>query len=304
MVNIKGVPMATQTKSIILSRSKPVKGTCKITGEIKVYQKLSDVKEDGFDVGKVSMCCSGKRGSHKDYLWEYLPTASKREQLLNQDLYTSELIFLSEDLLLGTFKCGCGSTYVSSIEMARQGFKSTCEECKVSSYKKYKEKYPHLVRVYSNMKTRCSNPNTEAYKEYGEKGITVCQEWVDSFQTFLDWSMSNGYSEELSLDRIKLDLGYSPDNCRWTTKYIQSQNTRKLMSTNKSGYRGVSVHTSGKWQAEIKHNGKRSYLGLFNSALEAAIAYDTYVLQNSTEHTRNFIGPETKLQELLDRRNA
>ena len=290
--------MATKVKDIKLSRSKPVKGTCKLTGNTKIYEKLSDAKEDGFDIGKISMCCNGKRGSHKNYLWEYLPTASKREQLLNQSLYTVKILNISNDLKLGTFQCECGDCYTASIDMVRQGFTTTCEDCKLGSYKMHKFKYPHLVSIYSNMKTRCTNPNSESYKEYGAKGITVCDEWSLSFDLFLEWSLNNDYSENLSLDRKELDKGYTPDNCRWVSKCTQSQNTRVLMSTNTSGYRGVSAYSCGKWQSEIQHNFNKVYLGLYDTAIEAAIAYDTYVYNNKTEHNPNF--SEVKLQELLD----
>ena len=159
-----------------------------------------------------------------------------------------------------------------------------------------------LYDTWRNLKARCYNAKNPRYIDYGGRGIKVCERWLD-IRNFIE-DMYPTYEEGLSIDRINNDGDYAPDNCRWTTKYIQSQNTRKLMSTNKSGYRGVSVHTSGKWQAEIKHNGKRSYLGLFNSALEAAIAYDTYALQNNTEHTRNFKGPEAQLQSILDERTS
>lgn len=64
---------------------------------------------------------------------------------------------------------------------------------------------------------RCNNPNNGGYKHYGGRGITMCQEWIDSPQAFVDWALANGFSPELQLDRIDNDKGYSPDNCRWVT---------------------------------------------------------------------------------------
>ena len=64
---------------------------------------------------------------------------------------------------------------------------------------------------------RCTNPKKVGYKYYGGRGITMCQEWMDSPQAFVDWSLANGFSSELQLDRIDNDKGYSPDNCRWVT---------------------------------------------------------------------------------------
>ena len=76
------------------------------------------------------------------------------------------------------------------------------------------------------MKNRCNNPNEPRYSDYGGRGITVCQEWLDDFMNFYNWAMENGYSDELSIDRINNDKGYSPDNCRWSTKKEQANNTR------------------------------------------------------------------------------
>ena len=76
------------------------------------------------------------------------------------------------------------------------------------------------------MKNRCFNPNTPRYKDYGARGITVCDEWKDDFKSFYDWSMSNGYSDDLTIDRINNDGNYEPSNCRWVTQMIQANNSR------------------------------------------------------------------------------
>ena len=83
-----------------------------------------------------------------------------------------------------------------------------------------------LYKIWAGMRDRCSNPSRREYKDYGGRGITVCDEWNEDFMTFHDWSMANGYSEALTLDRIENDGPYSPDNCRWTTRKTQSDNTR------------------------------------------------------------------------------
>lgn len=95
-----------------------------------------------------------------------------------------------------------------------------------------------LYPVWQNMKSRCLNPNTESYSNYGARGITICDEWSDSFEVFEKWAILNGYNKNLTIDRINNDGNYDPFNCRWVSRTIQARNTRVLKSTNMSGYRG------------------------------------------------------------------
>lgn len=87
-----------------------------------------------------------------------------------------------------------------------------------------------MKRIYSiwhNMKSRCYYNKSDKYKYYGGRGITVCDEWRDSFKAFYAWAMANGYRDDLTIDRIDVDGNYEPSNCRWIDMLAQNNNTSK-----------------------------------------------------------------------------
>lgn len=86
------------------------------------------------------------------------------------------------------------------------------------------------TRIYScwtDIKRRCYNPKNKRFSRYGGRGISVCEEWRDSFKSFYDWSIKNGYNDSLTIDRIDINKGYSPDNCRWVSAFEQQSNTSR-----------------------------------------------------------------------------
>ena len=81
-----------------------------------------------------------------------------------------------------------------------------------------------LYNIWLHMKGRCYRKTDDHYEHYGEKGITMCDEWKNDFKAFYDWAMSNGYADNLTIDRINVNGNYEPSNCRWVTMKEQCNN--------------------------------------------------------------------------------
>lgn len=134
----------------------------------------------------------------------------------------------------------------------------------------YKSKYPRIYKIWLGMKARCNNPNDKDYNSYGGRGITVCAEWNDNPQTFIEWALANGYADSLTIDRIDVNKGYSPDNCRWADAVTQMRN-RRVEKSNKLGAKGVYYEKDRrKYRVVIGVNGKQIKVGRYDT-LEDAI---------------------------------
>lgn len=100
-----------------------------------------------------------------------------------------------------------------------------------------------IYRIWGAMRTRCYNPNFREYEDYGGRGVTICSEWLNDFEAFRSWAVNNGYEDGLSIDRIDVNQGYSPKNCRWATRVTQSNNRRNCIRLTFDG----KTHTMAEW---------------------------------------------------------
>ena len=123
-------------------------------------------------------------------------------------------------------KCDCGKIISVRESSLRSGLTKSCGCLQKEVSTKHGMRNHRLYRIYHGMLERCYNKNCIAYKNYGERNIFVCDEWLSDFKSFYDWSMANGYKEGLSIDRIDVNKGYSPKNCRWADNKIQGRNKR------------------------------------------------------------------------------
>jgi len=109
----------------------------------------------------------------------------------------------------------------------------------------------NFYRVWTNMKSRCNNPKATYYENYGGRGISVCEEWLD-FDIFMK-DMLKGYKKGLTLDRIDNEGSYCKSNCRWVSRKVQANNTRNTINAQNISYRGITDTVNG-WAKRVGLN--------------------------------------------------
>ena len=119
-------------------------------------------------------------------------------------------------------KCDCGNVTSKSGRLLKKG---SVQSCGCINRREYDAK-SRLYHIWVGMRHRCNSPKSDAYENYGGRGIKVCDEWNNDFAIFQSWAMKNGYNDSLTIERKNVDGNYEPSNCIWIPRSEQPKNTR------------------------------------------------------------------------------
>ena len=176
-------------------------------------------------------------------------------------------------------QCECGATKCSTLS----NFKCQATQ-KCTHFRHYGKitipsvtfKNKRIAHIFYDMLRRCYDKENKDFKYYGERGVSVCQEWLENPTLFEEWALQNGYKENLTIDRVKEDKNYTPDNCRWIDK---KTNTRFKSTTN---YITATVTLSGKQWASLIPDVGINYINklMKNQGEEAVVKFIEDKLKN------------------------
>ena len=175
---------------------------------------------------------------------------------------------------IAKFECKCGTEFIASVSNVKRGNTNSCgcynkQRLQEVNVKHGLNKHP-LYRSWQGMKNRCYNRNIEVYPLYGGRGIKVCDEWIDSFITFYNWTQFNNWKPGLSVDRIDNDKNYEPDNCRLSTDNQQARNRRNNINVLLNG-KVVCLKDYCK-ELNVDYSMVRTRVKKYNWSLEKAIS--------------------------------
>lgn len=169
--------------------------------------------------------------------------------------------------------CDCGREVIVEGQHLRSGVTKSCgcyqRECAAKANIKHGGSQTRLYTIWENIKKRCYNKNTEHYSDYGGRGISMCESWKNSFESFKDWALENGYSGNLTIDRIDFNGNYEPSNCRWVTIKEQANNKRNNILLTHNG----ETKTIAQWAEEVglKRRTIRARIDQYGWTIEEAL---------------------------------
>ena len=156
---------------------------------------------------------------------------------------------------------------------------------------KHGDSRTRLYKEWQSMRYRCQNKNHTSFHKYGGKGIHVCALWDKDYLSFKEWSLKNGYTDSLTIDRIDGEKGYCPENCRWVGYDIQNTNLGRLKN-NTRGYRGVSWNKErGMWRCNISIKNRTVWIGDYSSVEDAIKARNCFIRDNELPHQETIFIP-------------
>lgn len=179
----------------------------------------------------------------------------KMEDLTGMKFGRLEVISRGEDYFYSNGKhkvrwncrCECGKCIQVLSNNLKRGNTKSCgcynDEVRRTRSTTHGDRHTRLYSIWSNIKTRCYDSNSHNYIKYGARGITMCDAWKDSYDEFKKWAIENGYSDDLSIDRIDVNGNYEPSNCRWSTAKEQANNRRNTIKITIQG----EEHTLSEW---------------------------------------------------------
>lgn len=143
-------------------------------------------------------------------------------------------------------KCDCGNEVVVCGSNLKSGNTKSCGclniEKMIEGHKTHGMFGTRIYRIWNGIIMRCENKKIPLYERYGGRGISVCNEWHE-FEIFYNWAISNGYSDNLTIDRVDYNGNYEPSNCRWVDIITQANNTRRNLYIDYNG----EIHTLAEW---------------------------------------------------------
>lgn len=178
-------------------------------------------------------------------------------------------------------QCDCGNIKVIRADALVGGMTKSCgclkkeqDKINLTANHKHKMSGTRLYDIWQGIKSRCYKKHDTRYDRYGGRGIIVCDEWLNDFKSFYDWAISNGYNENLTIDRIDNNGNYEPQNCRWATMKEQCNNRSSniaitIGNTTKNIMQWCEIFKVDykKVYARYQRNGYESIDRLFNDIL-------------------------------------